>query len=138
MATYKELFQLAQDKGYNYTTSAAWRQQHEAFKYGFNNAHGTLSDHNLAAFRTYFLNEVPDLTNDIQKWLRDEHKIHISVFAMFETEDSYKTCWGWNVLELEWDEDKEHHIASSVCTREKTLTYEQALTEGIFESLKLI
>ena len=71
-------------------------------------------------------------------WFREEHDINVGVFPMYTQEDNYETCWGWNIIELKWGIDKEHHIANYVSAREYGLSYYEALTIALTEAFKLI
>ena len=89
--------------------------------------------------KSYYRNLIKaPLYQQLIDWFREKHKIDVRVFPMYEQEDSYKTCWGWNITELEWGIDKEHHIANSVSTREYGLSYYEALTIALTKAFKLI
>lgn len=102
MTDYKTVFQLAQDKGYKFYISFEWANQ-------------------LAADNreTELLVEL----TLIQKWLRDEHKLFVSI--------SYLSGLFW--LELVRDYNTKQLLPIS-----KFHSYESALLEGINEALKLI
>jgi len=76
------------------------------------------------------------LYQQVINWFRDTHKIYMSIFPDYNSKDDYKTCWGFNIVQLEWGEDKEHHLASY--DREYETLYNEALTKAIEAALKLI
>lgn len=106
--TYKEVFQLAQEKGYELNfVDAAKMSLYEPLEL-------ILDTKNI-----YLL----ELTL-IQKWLRDEHNLSIIV------EDHYSTC-DWVVrVRPSWDMPSENGRLRR--------TYEEALLEGIAEALKIL
>jgi|ERR1035437_3530915 hypothetical protein len=72
----------------------------------------------------------------LQKWLRDEHNIHISVFCDYNIKDeTFNTYWNINVINLSWGEDKEQYI--EVAIRNYNKTYEEALEIGLQAALRL-
>lgn len=107
MATYKEVFQLAQDKRYKFYISYEWSEQ-------------LIRDKRETEL---FIELVL-----IQKWLRDEHKIHVFTSPRFDGEN-----WKWNI-----QEQRHRGLTKPVTSSDKGFTYEQALLEGINEALKLI
>lgn len=78
------------------------------------------------------------LYQQLVDWFREKHKVDCRVFPMFESEESYKTVWGWNVMELEWGEDKEHHLFASCSTSDRNLSYYEALNASIQKAFELI
>lgn len=106
---YKTLFQLAQDKGYQYQfVHPLFTKEHE---------------------KTNFL--FLELTL-IQKWLRDEHKmkaIALPYSLPAAALEISEVTWIWMI----------HRVKSSTATEVKYFdTYEEALLNGINEALKLI
>jgi hypothetical protein len=125
MTTYKEVFQLAQSKGYDSILCTMAR-------YG---GSATLP-HNV----TDAASELCELAL-IQKWLRDDKGIYVTTKHFHdilegagENEmDIHQTLWEWEVVDTNNDKDwidfssgEYHH------------TYEESLLEGINEALKLI
>jgi hypothetical protein len=129
--TYKEVFQLAQEKGCpllrckhcqsielnslkdNYCTSCFPYEQTPTTKWA-------VSDINLMILTL------------IQKWLRDEHKINVQPSYIFHRED--EGLPPYNVGKIP------NSYTSFIATGEKLYfnTYEEALLQGINEALKLI
>jgi len=73
---------------------------------------------------------------ELQKWLRDVHKIHVSLFADYDRKDiTYNTYWNCNVILLNWGDDREHRIVKPI--REFYNSYESALEEGLFQALSI-
>jgi hypothetical protein len=61
----------------------------------------------------------------LQKWLRDEHKLHITIFSSSQESWMYRVTKQYQRLEYgSYEEDFE--------------TYEKVLEAGLFEALKLI
>lgn len=69
----------------------------------------------------------------LQKWLRDKHSIHISLFPNDDVLN--KISWEAKLYETNFNNEKEVHYLSRTC---KGDTYEEALEAGLFETLKLI
>ena len=118
---YKEVFQLAQDKGYRNYLSDIFAEQYTA---GTRNE--GYSDLEIEA-------EVKEVENLleltlIQKWLRGEHKIGVHLDLQF---NGYGYCWLLYDLSLKQDR-------TITFSKIYFNTYEQALLEGITEALKLI
>ena len=108
---YKEVFQLAQDKGYNpeYRVDLSPKEQMSQF-----------ADHYPSEGRYI------DLCL-IQKWLRDEHKIEVEVGYTSSNEGtSYRYGYG-TIGKMNW-----------IFPRDFKSTYEEALLNGIYEALKLL
>jgi hypothetical protein len=118
MTTYKEVFQLAQSKGYDSILCTMAR-------YG---GSATLP-HNV----TDAASELCELTL-IQKWLLTNHKIHICITVVPDNR------WGWIHYYLNKIEkfEKGFELYEKDRNYEAIHTYEQALLEGINEALKLI
>lgn len=73
---------------------------------------------------------------ELQKWLRDVHRIHVSPFADYDLKDkTYDTYWNCNVILLNWGNDREHHRVKSI--RDFYNSYESALEEGLFQALSI-
>lgn len=115
---YKEVFQLAQDKGF-------------IRPYNFHNYAVTGSkDYTIADSAISLL-----WLTLIQRWLRDEHKIFVNVFP-YDAEDFAKAVYGVNIINIEWGMYKECHVEKMLRTYPPS--YEEALLNGINEALKLI
>lgn len=106
---YKPVFQLAQDKGYKFYISFEWANQ-------------------LAADNreTELLVELAL----IQKWLRDEHKLHVWVSPDYNgyPTDVKELTYGWQIEDFAERTNGQGGFDS----------YEQALLVAIEEALKLI
>ena len=64
----------------------------------------------------------------LQKWLRDKHQIHISIYPI-------KNYWNMDIRCC--DLQKQVHITLIDCENPYS-TYEEALEKGLYEALKLI
>jgi hypothetical protein len=107
MITHYNVFQLAQEKGYNlfHNSALLWTKEGE--------------EHLIR-----YIEPLLELTL-IQKWLRDEHKIHIVIYHQkVKGVDIYQ-------VNVQLDDERLKHIGHSE-------SYEQALLEGIHEALKFI
>jgi hypothetical protein len=113
MTTYKEVFQLAQDKGY---------------KRWFEDNYGPYGPHDFL-----------ELTL-IQKWLRDEHKLHIQISVVPASENFPNGRWGWIIYNMNKIEDlgKGIELYEKHRNCDAIISHEQALLEGIAEALKLL
>lgn len=108
MVTFNQIFQAAQIKGY---------KPHIVFiRKAWGDGSGSISHTELDSY-----SELCELTL-IQKWLRDEHYMYVSV-------SMYNVAL---VDKIGWDRATAANGGSSL------KTYEQALLEGINEALKLI
>jgi hypothetical protein len=116
-----------------------------------------LKDKNFDSPCTKFKNNISNITeekvwfnwNEVDKfvslplyqqvidWFRGKHKIDVRVYPRYTRDDSYTTCWGWNVLELEWGEDREHHIAAAHKAFDE-LSYYEAYNEAIRAAIKIL
>lgn len=106
--TYKEVFQLAQDKG-------------------------------MKTPKVYVNNELYCIAY-VQKWLRDEHKIHIQNSVVPACEGFPNGRWGWIISNMNKIEDlgKGFELYEKDRNCDAIISYEQALLEGIHNALKLI
>jgi hypothetical protein len=116
---YKEVFQLAQDKGcYTYSTTLN--------KNGSNNAS---LDEELQEIESSYVGNTKELVQQmrimiIQKWLREQHHIDLAIRLDYEAGKYF-----YDLDAPNW---------SPIISDELSDTYEQALLEGIAEALKLI
>jgi hypothetical protein len=135
MTTYKEVFQLAQDKGYNpikktpFTLRCCIDWMDIEVSAGRINADHLPKAHDTAKL---ILEEKEELRllelTLIQKWLRDEHRINIIVRYSPQIAQQWFTTI---ISECYSNKPKLKDIWNFT-------TYEQALLEGINEALKLI
>jgi hypothetical protein len=102
MPNYKEVFQLAKDKGYG--------------QYWTDDAYTHLADGELNVYQELCC---------IQKWMRDEHKIVLSVASM-------NPYFQWFL------QDHEKETEHSYLKSGSESTYEEALLQGVLEGLKLL
>lgn len=135
---YKEVFELAESKGYKpfkcaFCGEILINQTYES------KCQSCVIQHEIyPAMRTEWNSDYPEdelRLYLLQKWLRDTHKIYVQVNPSYYNENSYCTCWGANVWQLEWGTDNEHRVESKV--REKE-THDEALLQGIEKALNLI
>lgn len=106
MSTYKEVFQLAQDK----------IPTHLLHSLNGLNTVGFITDEETELLKIIL----------IQKWLRDEHKLHVIVKPY---ENAYEFAL-WSTGKI--------NLCDAPVTDGFLDTYEQALLEGINEAMKLI
>lgn len=74
----------------------------------------------------------------LQKWLRDEHQIHIEV-ELYDNSRTYH--WEYRVItskDRDWNDVDCFDSAKRHYNREEFGTFEKALEQGLQESLKLI
>lgn len=104
---YKKTFELAQEKGYKCKFNWPWIDEH-------GKSHWDLD---------YFFLECCWC----QKWLRDEHDIHVVVNPGF----GYPTWYIWRISVRDAS-------YNDLVPEDSTEVYEEALAEGIKEALKLL
>lgn len=127
MTTYKEVFQLAQEKGYRISfaddVSDVGIIKVEDYLWGDEDE--AKQTHSIQALLEISLIEL----TLIQKWLRDKHNLAVLVTIPFDVFWRY-VIDGINGNGYYTDSDYKDHKEFD--------TYEQALLEGIYEALKLI
>lgn len=123
---YKTVFQLAQDKGYKLKYPQYNLEIYDIYLNAYLAVATDINFQTLEDARVNFeknnyyaeANGFLELTI-IQKWLRDEHNLDVLVMPVKYTEYGYQ-------------------IRPANSVRDKYKTYEEALLNGINESLKLI
>jgi hypothetical protein len=149
MITYKEVFQLAQDKGYKLLKCKhCGNIELNCLKDGF-----CQSCYPYENATTQWANGIDTdllILTLIQKWLRDEHKIDATAFPIA------KGIYGWSIdfqeaMATTYSNDAEYCVDQILHSDNRQYSfpdlteqsaqkwsYEQALLEGIAEALKLI
>lgn len=78
---------------------------------------------------------------DIQRWLRDRHKIHISLTPIPFNQEDFKWVFKIGLMEISSIPNIARKNSYSILTKENEVyynSYEESLEHGLFEGLKLI
>jgi len=116
-----ETAKLAKEKGFN--EECDWNYCIETYDFptGLHVVEGNIYRFRLGVIR----NACAPTQSLLQKWLRDEHKIHITIYS------SSQESWMFRIT-------KPHQKLLEGLYAEDFETYEEALEEGLQEALKLI
>ena len=117
-----EIAKLAKEKKFDLITRHSYNPQGTESTYNYLVNHPNCSD--------MFPRPPQSL---LQKWLREEHKIHINVFPVFEFR-----VQGWTFKTASIFVNPEDKSLPLLQDNGFFKTYEEALEAGLFEALKLI
>lgn len=123
-----ETAKLAKEKGFNIVCRYYYDSDNPLSSSIEIKEHGLLRLGKLgeeyANYKYYPINEAPTQSL-LQKWLREKHKIHITIFS------SSQESWMFRIT-------KPNQMLTEGIYGEDFITYEEALEVGLQEALKLI
>lgn len=121
-----EIAKLAKTKGFDVLVDHAYYINGDTYTLGFSN------------YDEPWYNEIKCPTQSLlQKWFIEKHNYYVNIFPDYDSKDTtYITSWNCNIINLQWGDDKEHHIEKYLRSYHKS--YDDALEEGLFETLKLL
>lgn len=108
---------LAKEKGFNWICDNGW------IKGMFTNGIDKLY-HSECYFDNSGIHISAPTQSLLQKWLREEHYIHITITSISQESWQYHITKPGDTLDVNWNEDYE--------------SFEEALEDGLLEALKLI